>query len=339
MGKCVDVQPSKEDFDFQKIILVVGVALMAMKFVAWWLTSSVSILTDALESIVNVLAACLGLYALHLSAKPRDADHPFGHGRVETISSAVEGGMICAAGVIIVIEAVDRIIHPTEISELDIGLIIIAIAAVVNYVTGYAAIKKGRKNRSQALVASGKHLCSDTYSSIGIIIGLLLMMGVKALGYDAPWLDGAIATLFGAIIFVTGAKVIRESMDTVMDKVDLDIVNNVLKTLNDHRHEDWVDVHNLRIIKYGTSLHIEMHVVFPRYMTIGEQRNEILEVTDSISDIYGDSVDLTIMGDPCTKEFCVCCDRNCDRRESEFVAFREWTIDTICNEDPADIVR
>jgi cation diffusion facilitator family transporter len=325
--------PSKEDFNFQKIVLIVGVSLMLMKFVAWAITQSVSIFTDALESIVNVVAACIGLYALYLSAKPRDAAHPFGHGRVEIISSTIEGGMICSAGAIIIFEAINRIISPTGVEQLDVGLILVAVAAIVNYATGRVAIRKGKKNRSAALVASGKHLCSDTYSSIGIIVGLLLMIGLENLGYQAYWLDGTIAALFGVIITITGAKVIKESMDTVMDKADNEIVNNVVDTLKEHRHEDWIDIHNLRIIKNGTTLNIQMHVVLPRDMTIERQSNEISEVLHSVKEIYGEAVDLTLMGDPCDGNFCSCCKRECGCREHQFVRIRDWTVESICNAD------
>lgn len=325
---------SKEDLGFQKVILTVGVSLMALKFAAWYVTSSVSILTDAFESIVNVVAACIGLYALYLSAKPRDRDHPFGHGKAETISSSIEGAMICVAGLIIILEASDRIINPVTVRKMDVGLLIVAFAAVTNFVVGYSAIKKGRKNRSQALVGAGKHLCSDTYSSAGIIIGLLLMLGVDSLGYDAMWLDGLIAALFGMIILFTGARVVKESMDAAMDKADVGIVNEILNALRESRHGDWIDVHNLRVIKYGTDLHIQMHVVLPRWMTVEEQNMEISEVKDSVTELYGDSVDLMLMVDPCTESFCRYCDEECGCRTHSFDGSRDWTVDTVCNEDP-----
>ena len=219
------VNANSENFSYQKIVLVVGVTLMLTKFAAWFITDSVSILTDALESIVNVVAATVGLYALYLSSKPRDSNHPFGHGKVENLSSLIEGSMICVAGGIIILQAVERIVQPKEIESLDIGLILIAITAVVNYLTGYYAILKGRRNRSPALTASGKHLCSDTYSSVGIILGLIVMMALGNMGYEMPWIDGAIAVVFGVIILFTGAKVVRESMDSSMDAADEKVVN------------------------------------------------------------------------------------------------------------------
>ena len=173
--------PADDNFEFQKIIVVLGFTLMAIKFIAYALTGSVAILTDAMESIVNVVAACVGIYALYLSAQPADRTHPFGHGKIEVISSAIEGTMIMVAGVLIILETIDSFLHPGTIQQLDIGLVLVALAAVANYAVGRAAIRKGRKNRSPALEASGKHLCSDTYSSIGILIGLAVV-------YVAQWM-------------------------------------------------------------------------------------------------------------------------------------------------------
>jgi cation diffusion facilitator family transporter len=320
---------SSDDFNFQKIVLVVGIFLLTIKFIAWWLTDSVSILTDALESIVNVLAAVIGLYALYLSGKPRDAEHPYGHGRAETISSTIEGTMIAAAGIIIIYEAVMRILHPSEIRSLDYGLLLVAFAALVNYLVGTAAIRKGKKNRSQALVASGKHLRSDTLSSVGIIIGLMAMLGLEAIGYNVSWLDGAIALVFGAIITSTGVRVVKESMDTVMDRTDDNLVEQVAETINEHRHDDWIDIHNLRIIKFGTSLHIEMHVILPKNMTVEEQYTEIKEVKESIRDKFGSAVDISFMGEPCSPKMCPMCGRNCSYRSAEFVAAVRWDAKTL----------
>ncbi len=334
MEEQLNLSDSKaENFGYQKIVLAVGITLMAVKFAAWLLTDSVSILTDALESIVNVVAAAIGLYALYLSAQPRDENHPFGHGKIENISSLIEGSMICVAGALILLQAVERIIDPKKPDALDIGLILIVSTAVVNYVTGYYAIAKGRRNRSPALTASGKHLCSDTYSSVGIVIGLGAMMGLEAAGIKAYWLDGAIASVFGIIILITGIRVVKDSMDSSMDKADEVVVDNILSTLKENRHCDWIDIHNLRVIKYGALLHIQMHVVLPRRMTIEEQRKEFDELRESINAIYGDSVDIIVMGDPCTDVFCRYCDRECDLRAHQFVRLSDWTHETIVEED------
>src|ERR1700712_3904714 len=186
-----------------------------MKVIAWYLTGSVAILTDALESTVNVVAGLIGVYSLYVSAKPKDTDHPYGHGKAEFLSAAVEGTLISVAGVIIVYEAVNNLLHPHTIQKLDYGIWIVAITAVINYVAGSICIKTGKKNNSLALTASGRHLQSDTYSTLGIIAGLLLLYFLKLW-----WIDSAVAILFAFIIFFTGYRIVRSSVSGIMDEAD-----------------------------------------------------------------------------------------------------------------------
>lgn len=332
MGRSDDA-PSAENISFQKIIAIVGIALMAMKFAAWAMTSSVSVLTDALESIVNVLAAFMGLYALHLSAKPRDRTHPYGHGKVELISSLVEGMMILTAGAMIIIEAADRIMHPEEVGNLDIGLALLAFAAIVNLAVGMAAIRRGRRNRSPALVASGKHLCSDTISSIGVIAGLAVMMALDFMGFEVGYVDSIMAAVFGAVIMITGAKVVKESMDGVMDRSDDALIGEVMEQINSRRHSHWIDIHNLRVTKYGSVIHMELHVVFPGMMTVAEQSREISEIREAVNGRFSGCVDVTVMGEACTTSMCGHCSEECGCRAEEFKGFIDWTAFTATDED------
>ena len=150
--------------------------LLAVKVIAYYSTHSVSILTDALESIVNVAAGFIGLYSLFIAAKPRDIDHPYGHGKAEFLSAAVEGTLIGSAGAIILYKAIQNLINPVELEKIDYGIILVAITAVVNFLLGYYCLRVGKKNNSAALAASGKHLQSDTWSTLGIVVGLVLVI-------------------------------------------------------------------------------------------------------------------------------------------------------------------
>ncbi len=167
------MNPGQENLRIQKIVVVVAVLLFGVKVIAWYMTASVAILTDALESTVTVTAGFIGLYSRSDAAKPKDADHPYGHGKAEFISAAVEGAtLILVAGFIVIYESTRNLLHPHAIKKLDKGLILVAATAVVNFIIGYITIKKGKQNNSLALEASGKHLQSDTYSTLGIIAGL-----------------------------------------------------------------------------------------------------------------------------------------------------------------------
>jgi len=323
---------SIENYNFQKIVVIVGALLLIMKFTAYFITNSVAIFTDAVESIVNVVAGSIGLYALYLSSKPADKSHPFGHGRVELISASIEGSMIAVAGALIIFEAVRNLMDPKELSSLDIGLVLVIFAAAVNYIVGSVAIRKGRKNRSLALEASGKHLHTDTYSSIGIIIGLTVVYAGGFLGYDLSILDPIMALAFGALIIITGAGVIKKAMDGIMDKADSDILEKVVYCLNEHRSEEWIDIHNLRVIKYGSKLHVEMHVTLPFDMTISEMEEENRRLHESVESMFGDSVELIMMPEPCKEFSCIHCNRECCARRAEFIERINWNVNLLAQE-------
>jgi cation diffusion facilitator family transporter len=323
---------SLENYNYQKIVVVIGAFLLVTKFIAYFITNSVAIFTDAVESIVNVVAGGIGLYALYLSAKPADKSHPFGHGKVELVSASVEGAMIAVAGGMIIFEAIKNLMDPQEISSLDIGLLLIIFAAVVNFIVGTIAVNKGRKNRSIALEASGKHLKTDTLSSVGIIIGLTVVYVGSLLGYDLYVLDPIMALLFGAFIIITGAGVIKKAVDGIMDKADAEILGEAVVCLNEHRSKEWIDIHNLRVIKYGSKLHIEMHVTLPFDMTISEMEEENRRLQESVKATFGDSVDVIMMPEPCKEFSCRHCERKCDSRRAEFIERINWNVNLLAQE-------
>ena len=145
------MQAAQYNLKIQKRIAAVSILLLLVKTFAWYLTGSVAVLTDAFESIVNVVAGLIGVYSLYVSAKPMDLDHPYGHGKAEFISAAIEGSMISIAGVLIIYEAINNLIHPHEIKKLDYGIILVAITGLINYIAGAVCIKTGKKNNSLAL--------------------------------------------------------------------------------------------------------------------------------------------------------------------------------------------
>jgi cation diffusion facilitator family transporter len=323
----VEMSPAaRENYSFQRVVVVVGVSLMAVKFLAYMLTSSVAILTDAMESIVNVVAGFIGLYALYLSAQPPDKSHPYGHGRVETISAYAEGTLITVAGALIIMEAIKNFLDPEPLSDLDIGLVLIIFAAAVNFITGRIAIRKGKKNRSPALEASGKHLCTDTYSSIGIIVGLSAVYVGMLFGVDIWWMDPLLALIFGALIIITGVRVIKTSLDCIMDRADEEILSQVVDCLNEHRSDKWIDIHSLRVIKYGSSMHMDCHVTLPASMTIAEEDEEKKALMEAIWSKFGNSVDLTLSPEPCGGFNCRHCRNDCSERKEDFLHSIEWNV-------------
>ncbi len=240
----------------------IAVLLFILKIVAWWLTQSVAILTDALESTVNVIAGFISLYSLYIAAKPRDENHPYGHGKAEFLSAAVEGSLVLVAGFVIIYEAIDNFVHPHELNRLDFGILLVGITALVNYVAGSYCIKVGRRNNSLALMASGRHLQSDTWSTVGIIAGLILIYITHQ-----KWLDGAVAIGFALFIIYTGYKILRSSIAGIMDEADKALLQKMVDSLNQHRRQNWIDLHNVRIIKYGSIFHVDCHLTVPWYLS------------------------------------------------------------------------
>src|ERR1700754_156829 len=153
---------AQENISIQRWVAIIGTLLFFLKLAAYYLTQSVAVLTDALESTVNVIAGAIGLFSLYVAAKPRDEDHPYGHGKAEFLSAAVEGSLVLMAGLIIIYEAVIDFIHPHPLQSLDKGIYIIAFTAVVNFIVGTYCVYKGKRNNSIQLVSGGRHLQTDT---------------------------------------------------------------------------------------------------------------------------------------------------------------------------------
>jgi len=323
---------AEKNIQIQRIVVIVAIALLIIKFLAYFLTHSVAILTDALESIVNVVAGSLGLYSLIVSARPRDEDHPYGHGKVEFISSGVEGTLIVMAGLLILYESIHALIDPRELHQIDYGLILIAVSALINYLMGAWCIRIGKKHTSYALVASGKHLQTDTYSTIGIIIGLVAIYWFKIM-----WLDSAVAILFGGVILFNGYKIVQESVAGIMDQSDQALLSKMVTLLNLHRKDNWIDLHNVRIIKYGSVLHLDAHITIPWYLNVHEAHNEIDALAGLVRKEFGDSLELYVHSDGCLDFSCsICQKQDCPVRKHPFQKKIEWTIQNISNDRKHD---
>lgn len=327
------MQTSKQNLRLQKIITAIAILLFVVKIIAWDSTNSIAILTDALESIVNVIAALIGLYSLYLSAKPKDYDHPYGHGKVEFISAAIEGTLIAVAGFIIIYEAITNLLHPHTLKQLDYGISLVAATAVINYVVGTICLRVGKKNNSLALVASGKHLQADTWSTVGIIAGLILLVATKI-----NWIDSAVALIFSFVIIYTGYKIIRKSIAGIMDEADEELLKKMVIMLNGNRKENWIDLHNLRIIKYGGTLHLDCHLTVPWYLNVHEAHTEIDELSTLVKKEFGETMELFVHSDGCLDFSCAICTKTeCTVRKHWFEKKVEWTMANISSNNKHSI--
>ncbi len=309
----------------QAVVLVVGAALTAIKFLAWRLTHSNAILSDALESIVNVVAGSFALYSLVLAAKPRDREHPYGHGKVEFISAGIEGGLVVLAGLLIIWRAVQALLSHQHLHDLDTGIWLTGAAGAANLVMGLALRQRGARARSITMEASGAHLLSDAWSTVAMVVGLVLIRFTGLL-----WLDQFFAILFALYIMFTGLRIFRRSVAGIMDEADLELADTVIARLQEHRKPVWVDVHNFRMIKYGSVLHIDCHVTLPWYYSLEQAHTEIAAIERLVNSADDGEVELFIHMDPCVPASCSVCQlAECPQRKHPFQKLVPWNKDTV----------
>lgn len=308
-----------------RLTLILSIILMGIKFLAYYITNSNAVLSDALESIINVVAGAFALYSVYFASKPRDKDHPYGHGKIENISAGFEGALIFIAGASIIIKAIYDFFSPYEIAALDAGLALCAFAGLCNFLIGNYLIKKGKKHDSMIMVADGKHLVSDTVSSIGLVIGLGIIVIT-----EIYWIDNVLAIIFGAVIFRTGYKLIREALTGLLDEADTEKLNQIIKIFNENRRERWIDIHNLRVLKHGSMLHIDCHLTLPWHLSLEEAHKEVDELEYLVIKELGQDVEFFIHAEPCAPDSCsICSFESCEKRTQVFEKKLNWTQENL----------
>lgn len=316
---------SIENYQFQKSIFYITIVLFIIKIAAWYVTQSISVLTDTLEYSINVIASLVGMYSLKLSSKPRDENHPYGHGKVEFLSSTLEGTLMIFTSLIILVEAIYHLSNRQELQKVDYGIFLVAFTGLINYFMGTYAIAKGKKNNSLALIASGKHIISDTYATIGIVLGLILIYFFKL-----SWIDSVIAIAFSIIIIISGYKILRASIAGIMDEADKTLLTQIISLLDGEKNENWIDLHNFRIIKYGSIMHIDCHLTVPYYLNVHEAHNEIDKLEKFVKNHFEDNVELFVHTDGCMDYSCkICTKKDCPVRKHEFQQKIEWNLKNV----------
>lgn len=319
-AKLSNLQPQKKAI---LTALCISIVLMLAKFVAYFITHSNAILTDAAESIVNVLASSFAFYSIYLTTLPKDENHPYGHGKVEFFSAFIEGTLIALAGLIIVFKSGYDLVYPKPITQLYEGAAIIAATGLVNLFVGYYLINTGKRHQSITLEADGKHLLTDAITSAGLVIGILLIRLT-----EIYWLDSVISILLGLYIIYNGYKLTRRSVGGLMDESNVDLVATIIDILQKNRKDPWIDVHNLRAQQYGADLHIDCHITLPYYFDLNRVHQEISEIDQMINGKAHRKTELFIHADPCLPACCNYCRmKECPVREEAFRGEIEWTIE------------
>ncbi|MBV6420524.1 MAG: Cadmium, cobalt and zinc/H(+)-K(+) antiporter [Ignavibacteriaceae bacterium] len=313
------------------ISLAIGIGMFITKMTAYLITGSVAIFSDAAESVVHVAATGMALFSIILSSKPADESHLYGHGNVEYFSAGVEGLLILLAAGVIIYEAVGDLIAGPVLQSLNVGVIFISIAGVVNLGLGYYLIKTGKKTNSITLIADGKHVLTDAYTSIGVLVGVILVIFT---GYIL--LDPILAIIVAINIIFTGYKLISESVRGLMMETDPQILKNISDKLISMKKDYWIDVHELRYWQSGDRMFIDFHLILPYYFTIEQSHKEEKRIEEELGKDFPNlfagksGSQLKIHFDFCTSELCKFCGyKICNVRTEEKKINFEWNVEKL----------
>lgn len=310
------------------VSLAVSVLLMAVKFYVYWITQSSAILSDALESIINVVASAFAMGSIIVAAKPPDPSHPYGHGKIEYFSAGFEGALIFLAALGIFKTAWPQILHPHDLPNLTSGLFILLGASLANLALGMGLLRAGKRTDSITLIADGKHILTDVYTTVGVLAGLVL---VNITGWY--WLDGAIACLVAANILVMGAGLIRQSFSGLMDASDPELLEEISSVIAKHRRPSWIDIHRLRAWRSGNRIFVDFHLILPRDLTLKEAHREVTDLEKILATHLGVTSDALIHAEPCIEPECPICGYDpCHLRQGTPHYQTIWAADALVSE-------
>jgi len=312
------------------VSLVIGAAVMAVKFWGYSVTGSTAVLSDAMESIVNVVAAGFALWVLTFSARPPDRNHPYGHGKMEFVSAVFEGGLITFAAALIVYEAVRSLIRGPELRQLDVGLAVVAGAGLVNAALGFFLVRVGRATHSITLAADGQHVLSDFWTSAGVIAGLVLVRWT-----GLTWLDPAVAILVALNLARTGVRLVRQAGGGLVDEEDPQLIRHLLAAFERTAHPGIIRVHHLRAIRSGRSVHVDAHLVVPEFWTVDRADRVVEEFQERMAAGLPSEGEVVFHTDPCHRLYCPVCDvEGCPVRRAPFTGRDPLTAEEAVRPDP-----
>ncbi|MCX8056661.1 MAG: cation diffusion facilitator family transporter [Ignavibacteria bacterium] len=308
--------------------LAIGFLMFFLKIFAFIITGSSAILSDAIESIVHIFATSIAFISLIISLRPPDETHPYGHGKIEYFSAGFEGGLIIIAAASIIFFAVEDLIFGVELQKLDIGAYLIFAASMINLGLGLFLINIGRKTNSLILEADGKHILTDSVTSIAVLVSIIIVMitGIKII-------DPIIAILVGLNITFTGYKLVRQSFKGLMQEKDEALIQKIIPALQKIRQDDFIEIHKLRAWSAGNFHYVDFHLIIPSYYTIEESHSIQRLITLSLRNEIGNDLQTMIHFDPCKPSYCpYCSKKDCNIRQSEFITHIEWSKENCLKE-------
>lgn len=296
------------------ISLVASLFLLALKATGAGISGSSAVLSDALESIVNIVTAIVALAVVRFASQPADREHPYGHGKAELISATFEGGLICFAAIAIALESLRAFYEGPHLQELGKGLWFISVAAALNFILSVYLKTVGHKTNSETLLASAEHVMADVKTTVGVVLGLVV---VKVTGFAI--LDPIIAMLVAGHLAWTGFIIVRKSFGGLLDELDESTLNRLSQSIRSHRQEGIIDIHQLKVIRSGSFHHIDAHLVVPEFWDISHAHQVAHDFEAKIIKDYPYDGEIAFHLDPCNRRYCQICDfENCQIRKSPF---------------------
>ena len=289
------------------ISLFAGSVILALKAAAYFMTGSMALQSDAMESIVNIVAAAFGLGAVLFAGQPADKNHPYGHGKMEYFAAAFEGGLISLAAIIIIYESVMALFQGVELKSLGLGLALNVAAGALNGLLGWWLVRTGKRLRSKTLEADGHHVMSDFYTTGGIFVGLMMVM---ATGFW--WLDPLVAMLVGMLLAKTGFGLVRESAAALLDEEDSPMIEKIVAALEGLLKRGVaktgvITVHGLRAIRSGRCTHVDIHLVVPEYEQVAKGHDAAERFESLLIRAAGLEGEVHTHMDPCRRKYCSSC--------------------------------
>jgi cation diffusion facilitator family transporter len=281
------VDAQRQNVYAMRLSLGVGVAMLIGKSAAYYITGSAAILSDAAESVVHVVAVAFAAFSLHLSTRPANQRFPYGYGRIAFFSAGFEGGMFILAAISIIAATIDMWHHGLQPARLGLGTAIVAAAAAVNGALGWYLMHRGRVTRSLILEANGRHVLTDVWTSGGVVIGLCLVLATGWLPFDP-----IIAIVVALNILWSGGHLVWRSVGGLMDYTDPGLTGRVEAAIEPLRRDLQFEHHGLRVRSTGYRILVEVHLLFPFAITLGEGHRRATVLEGRLAEALGDEVEV-----------------------------------------------
>ena len=308
---------------------IISVLILGAKFYAYYLSGSTALLTDALESIINVVAAAFAYYSIYLASLPRDLNHPYGHGKIEFFASGLEGVLILLAAAYIFLHASQHLLAKPSIQQLDLGMLVSFASAAINGILGVYMVRVGKSSHSPTLLADGKHLKLDAYNGFMIVLALAITYWTSWF-----WVDAFASILFAGFMCWQGIRLVRSAVAALMDETNPAVFKQVIAWITGNQKPEWIDLHNLRIQQYGGDLHIDCHLTLPRYWDLSRVHDEIHDFELMLAEVFPTQIELFVHVDPCLDACCAHCEiKDCPIRAHAFKHKIHWnTVNLALNQ-------